>query len=176
LGNNCGGGCSYCSKLEKDKCEKCMNGYFLLKSQCYEYCPQGFFADILRGKCLLLSDVSEIVFTKAYSTGYCSNMCGKMLEDCSCNPSCKSNGTCCTDYDRAECDLIGENGSKINDKECSKNYGCEICDINFLNKNEGIFICKQCKDDYFLYESKCYLKCPNNTIPEYPNFICRKKR
>merc|ERR1711976_601799 len=111
--------------------------YYLDGEKCNENCP-GKIADILTSKCIEVKDNNiDVLYTKSYSIGSCKNMCGKVVKDCSCSPSCKSNGTCCTDYDTWNCDLLIEKNIKV--ENCGdKIDNCELCDSNLpINRVEN---------------------------------------
>ena len=74
------------------------------------------------------------------------------MDDCSCMPTCKRRGNCCSDYN---CDNI----YKLNNM-CSNQ--CLYC------KDK----CLMCIDSFYLYEGKCYTRCPQNTKEDQNNFIC----
>jgi hypothetical protein len=140
VGNiTCPNNCEVCAVIESAKCLKCSSGYYLDEGKCVEYCPEGKLADILRAKCLSkdFSSNIDVVYTMAYSVGSCNNMCGKMVQDCSCAPSCKSKGNCCTNYDVVNCDFIVEKSSKVDQKKC-KDAGCELCEETISNNNSGV--------------------------------------
>jgi proprotein convertase subtilisin/kexin type 5 len=138
------------------------------------YCPDGYITDILRQKCVaLVSLTTEVVYTMAYSTGSCKNMCGKMVQDCSCAPSCKSRGNCCTDYEAVNCDGLVPKAEKVKD-ECTKNKGCDYCDDS-LKHDDNIAKCNQCKDNFYLLDGRCYEICPEGTITDNINYLCNKK-
>lgn len=166
--------CSYCDPVFTGKCMKCATGFFLAGDSCVSYCPDGFVSDILRLKCIEVATVTtEIVYTKAYSFGSCRNMCGKMVQDCSCSPSCKSRGNCCTDYDVVNCDGIMEKSSKVTAETCSKTDNCEFCDNN-LTLGDGNQKCNQCKESYYLLDGRCYSSCPEGTSADVINYVCNK--
>jgi len=86
------------------------------------------------------------VYIKAYTISRCVNSCGKFFFDCSCNSSCVKNGTCCSDY--RFCQVIQENHITN-----TKIPNCKIAD-------EDDTICLQCKENFYYYNNKCLLKCP----------------
>jgi hypothetical protein len=126
----CDNTCDVCLAENTTQCVKCASGYFLEQGQCLTNCPEDKFADILRSKCINKkeSESIDIVYSKAYSLGSCSNMCGKLVQDCSCTSNCKLKGNCCTDYEVVNCDAIMENSKNV-DKDSCKSSGCEICDL-----------------------------------------------
>ncbi len=163
-------GCSWCSLSNPYSCSKCSTGFFLADDACVTYCPEGYYSDILRSKCVLVSLITtEIIFTKAYSTGSCSNTCGKFMQDCSCAPSCKFQGSCCTDYNSQNCENLEKNSQKV---DCNLNENCKFCDDSSKFENSTVPKCNQCKDDFFRYEGKCLKSCPEGTVADQQNFIC----
>lgn len=201
---SCEENCYICDAKNSAKCYKCDTGYFLNDDKCVDYCPEGKIADILRLKCLKESSNIDIVYNMAYSIGSCLNMCGKMVQDCSCAPSCKRRGNCCTDYELANCDSKMEKSLAIKDN-CKSIKGCELCqnkdttkdvnkdntkdvnkdntkdvnkdkDIN-KNNNDTITIkCNQCGDGYYLFDGKCLDTCPAELTPNTINRICGKNK
>ena len=168
-------GCGWCDPLSPVRCMKCSVGYFLSGQTCVTFCPEGYVTDILRFRCVAVSTVTstEVVYTKAYSFGSCQNSCGKTMSDCSCQASCKNNGNCCTDYDLVSCEgIIAKNGN-VNEKDCKANSNCLYCDDK--QKLEDIPRCNQCKDKFYLHEGSCYEYCPESTITDSVNMICKKK-
>jgi hypothetical protein len=189
--------CHFCKNLFPEQCVRCATGYFLHLVGCYDYCPEGFFADILKGKCVSVfsskilplnqqnfnlpnpqQPQQEISFMKAYSIGSCLNMCGKMTQDCSCSPSCKFKGNCCTDYQSHNCDRIVEK-SIIAKESCSLNSNCDMCDdfekvlLPHTEEKKKVPRCNQCIEGYYLYHGNCYKKCPQDTIEDF-NFTCKE--
>jgi hypothetical protein len=187
LSTNCTNiGCHYCDPINPTMCRKCHTGFFLFKDSCSTICPIGYFADNLRSKCVPAVTTIEIVYTKAYSIGSCLNACGLDRIDCECSPSCRLKGTCCTDFNLMNCPVIVEifarqssdaSANKNEDLECGKkNIGCKFCDEkNLIDSKENVKKCNQCKEDYFLYEGRCFEKCPEDTIENNTNKTCEKK-
>ena len=101
-------------------------------------------------------------------------MCGKYIQDCSCNQECKSKGNCCYDFESRQCSFILENALNSSDEKCIKNKGCELCsNSQVLESDNSQSLCLQCGDDYFLYKGKCYYKtCPTGTQANYINKVC----
>ena len=160
--------CQYCDQLYPHVCKKCATGFFIKNESCEQDCGEGYVADSLRGSCqsISLSDTTT-VFSKAYSQGSCENKCGiSSLIDCSCDLSCKSNGNCCTDFTEINCEKILDRAKLFPDCE-SKASNCQYCD-NSQGK------CKQCKLGFFLFEGKCYSKCPDDTWEDSNNSLCKK--
>jgi hypothetical protein len=181
--NTCSDRCEICNTKDSAKCSKCVTGFYLNNGKCLDYCPEGMIADILRNKCMnVTSDQAfDLLYSKAYSLGSCSNMCGKIVQDCSCAPSCKSKGTCCTDYDVVNCDLIFEKASKEKVSNCSS--GCELCEKvnnnsignnNSRNSTKNSFKCNQCSDDTFYLNGKCVHACSEGFTADNINRICIK--
>jgi proprotein convertase subtilisin/kexin type 5 len=109
----------------------------------------------------------------AYSQGSCKNMCLKMVQDCSCAPSCKSRGNCCTDYEASNCDGLLAKAQKLKE-ECTKNKGCEYCDDVLKNEDDSLK-CSQCQNNFYLFNGRCYETCPDETVADNLNFTCSKK-
>jgi hypothetical protein len=165
-------GCSWCSASDPYVCLKCSTGFFLAEEACVTWCPQSYYSDILRSKCVLATNVvTEVIYTKAYSTGSCKNTCGKMMEDCSCSSSCKGQGSCCTDYVSHNCDDLEKKSQNV---DCKLNENCLFCDDKTKLKDSDTPTCNQCKDNFFLYEGKCQNICPDGTAPDTKNSICVK--
>jgi hypothetical protein len=165
-------GCSWCSASDPYVCLKCSTGFFLAEDACVTWCPEGYYSDILRSKCVPATTiVTEVIFTKAYSTGSCKNTCGKMMEDCSCSSTCKGQGSCCTDYISQNCDELGKKSQNV---DCKLNENCLYCDDKTKLINSETPSCNQCKDNFFLYEGRCNQVCPEGTSPDTKNSICVK--
>ena len=164
--------CSYCDTVYTEHCFKCSTGFFLNGQTCSLSCPIGYTTDTLRGRCVENSRVvsSETVFTKSYTIGSCSNMCGKALKDCSCADSCKQNGNCCTDYENSNCDKI----LKTDSTKCANltNNTCQFCDESSYN-NTNFTVCLQCNSNFFFNNGNCLQKCPDNHIT-LENNLCKK--
>jgi len=147
---------------------KCHTGYYLAGSICSEVCPPGFTTDTLRGKCVedvLIERKSEIIYSKPYTVGSCRNTCGYQMIDCSCDPGCRQNGTCCYDYDKSNCESL-MNASPSNCTNAT-NGACELCE------NESV--CTQCSPGYFLHNSQCLTQCPSNLFSN-ENGVCVEKK
>lgn len=182
LSTNCtNGGCRYCDSINPTICQKCHTGFFLFNDSCSTICPGGYFADNLRGKCVAAVSSVEIVYTVAYSIGSCLNACGLPRIDCDCDPSCRFKGTCCTDFNLFGCPEVVSvlllRKKQDSEDECGKkNVGCKYCDQKItIDSKENIKKCVLCKEDYFLYEGRCFEKCPDQTIANYTNKTCEKK-
>ena len=172
--------CMYCDPINITVCSKCMTGFFLFNGSCNSICPLGYYADTLRYKCVPDSSTVEIVYTKAYSIGSCINACGFERIDCDCSPSCRLNGTCCTDFDLFECPVVVEffarKSSDEADQCAEKNIGCKFCDKKkLIDTKEQVKKCNQCKEGYFLFEGRCFETCPERTIENPTNKICERK-
>lgn len=167
----CSDNCLLCSIFNSAQCLRCSNGLYLNEGKCLEYCPEGKLADILRAKCVRreLSVNLDIVYSMAYSVGSCNNMCGKMVQDCSCAPSCKSKGNCCTNYDEVNCDFIIEKSNKTDEQKCKK-AGCALCE-----EKENSLKCSQCHDDKLLYNGTCVNTCPEGFSTNKINKVCNKE-
>lgn len=151
--------CEICDIQTKMKCLKCFHGFYSLDNKCYKSCPVNYIADIFKRQCVLVASnnqntFSRITYLKAFSTGSCINMCGRVSEDCSCQQDCKQLGNCCSDYYICE-DLYKKNLNK--GEECqSKNPTCELCsDMN----NGANTKCSQCKAGYYLRNEECVSIC-----------------
>lgn len=165
-------GCSWCSASDPYTCMKCSTGFFLAGDSCVTWCPEGYYSDTLRLKCVLATTVvTEVIYTKAYSTGSCNNSCGKMMEDCSCVPTCKAQGSCCTDYNSQNCDDLDKKSKKV---DCNTNENCLYCDDSAKLSNSETPKCNQCKENFFRYEGKCLNSCPEGTVADNKNFVCNK--
>jgi hypothetical protein len=159
--------CQYCNQVYPNVCKKCATGFFLKNESCEFECGKDYIADVLRGMCQRknIADSTNI-FSKAYSTGSCENKCGiNSVNDCSCSLNCKENGICCSDFTTIACEKIIDKSRVFKDCE-SSSPNCQFCE-NTLGK------CNQCKIGFFLHDSKCYSKCPDDTYPDINNSICR---
>jgi proprotein convertase subtilisin/kexin type 5 len=198
----CDSSCDLCLAENTSKCIKCSSGYYLEQDQCLTNCPQGKIADILRSKCMTKqeSESMDVVFSKAYSLGSCRNMCGKLVQDCSCTSYCKLKGNCCTDYEVVNCDIIMENTKNLDQASC-KSSGCETCELikktnstinntydsqtlnnsssngfNNSRSNSSMnsqIICTQCPEDKFLHKGKCLASCPQGFYSNSINRFCK---
>jgi proprotein convertase subtilisin/kexin type 5 len=158
--------CHYCEPLSPTKCKRCATGYYLYNNICLDTCPSGTAADTLRYTCIPI--INNISYIKKYTKGSCVNKCGKKSEDCACDAACKSTGTCCTDYTIHNCDRIIEK-SLIAKSNCSP--PCEMCD-DVIKDDKGL-ICNQCQLGWYMYNSKCFNKCPEGTISDM-NMVCKQ--
>jgi hypothetical protein len=167
--------CYDCSYNNTNVCITCNTGFILDDGHCKEYCPENKIADNLRLRCLNKDSQNiDILFSMAYSVGSCHNMCGKMVQDCSCSPSCKQRGSCCTDYETINCDMLVEKSNKTESfKGCSQVKGCDLC-MNFTESNTTSIKCHQCSDIYFLHDGKCEEKCPDGYVADNINKLCKK--
>lgn len=171
--------CFRCNLLFPDTCLQCATGYFLKEISCEEVCPKGYISDVMRMRCVKQifptknqNYNSLVISNKSYSIGSCANMCGKGVVDCSCSPSCKSSGSCCSDYVTHNCDRIFEM-SMISKKDCENVKNCDMCDYKvFIGKAN--LKCNQCLENYYLFNGQCYKKCPEDTLPDDTNYICKK--
>jgi hypothetical protein len=157
--------CHYCEALSPTKCKRCATGYYLYNSICLDACPSNTVSDTLRYTCLPITN-KEVWYIKKYTKGSCVNRCGQKVEDCGCDASCKSTGTCCTDYDNHNCDRIVEK-SLIARNNC--NTPCEMCDD--VKRDDKGLVCNQCLTGYNIYKGRCYKECPEGTINNENN-IC----
>jgi hypothetical protein len=153
-----------CAKCDTDKCYRCKEGHYLNNEKCISKCPDNYYADILRQKCMH-KETSDLVYNVAYSIGSCKNMCGKTVKDCSCKPICKNLGNCCTDYDHVKCDYIFDKALEVTEKPTNCIYAENI---------EGGVKCNQCDGETYFYQDKCLEKCPTNYIFSNTNRYCRK--
>jgi len=172
--------CMYCDPISPTSCAKCVTGFFLYNGSCMSICPLGYYADTLRYKCVPDTSTVEIVYTKAYSIGSCVNACGFERIDCDCSPSCRLNGTCCTDFDLFDCPVVVEffaRKTKSEGDDCAeKNIGCKFCDKKkLIDTKEKVKKCNQCNEGYFLFEGRCFETCPERTIANNTNKICERK-
>jgi hypothetical protein len=89
-------------------------------------------------------------------------MCGKPNNiDCSCDPSCTSNGTCCSDY--YECEELQPKTVPCNETDSN----CEIC----LKDST----CGQCKDNLYLQRGQCVDKCSDSFLTIEKNKVCYRE-
>lgn len=170
--------CMYCNQLDPENCLKCSTSYFLKDQKCVNFCPEAFYADTLRGRCV--SDQIEnqdVNFMRAYTTGSCKNMCGRNLNnspnllDCCCDTACKNRGDCCSDYVSHKCDNLIDRAKMVK-TECRTVPGCDLCDA--VDKVEGFLKCNQCESDLYLYLGKCFRKCPPETYKDEVTKTCHK--
>ncbi len=82
---------------------------------------------------------------------------GKIYITGSCHPSCEKTGECCSDYQI--CEII----EKSHSIDCLE-PNCKLC-------TRDRKVCLQCKDNFFYYNSKCVLNCPQKTQASSQN-IC----
>jgi len=75
-------------------------------------------------------------------------MCGVTVSDCSCDKSCMSLGTCCSDYQG--CQTLVVNTPQIDN--CRSIQNCLLC--NTINNT-----CGQCETNYYLLNGKCVSSC-----------------
>jgi len=155
--------CAYCSGSSLDACFKCHTGFYLSGSNCRAICPVGYTTDTLRGTCVeeVTVAVSEVFYTKSYSVGSCRNKCGYQMSDCSCDPSCKQSGNCCSDYENSKCDRI------VASQNCTNTTkGCEFCE-------EGVSgqFCTQCAPGYYFFNRTCSSGCPQGYVSD-DNYAC----
>jgi hypothetical protein len=95
-------------------------------------------------------------------------MCGKILDDCSCEPTCINNGACCSDYHICE-DLMNKNNNRR--AECKRlSENCELCE-NF-DSSSGKAKCGKCKDNFFNREGECVSMCNSSDNLHQANKIC----
>lgn len=167
-------GCGWCDPTLLSRCMKCAVGFFLSGDVCVSYCPDGYISDVLRFRCVAVAQVTtEVVYSKAYSFGSCKNTCGKNMSDCSCDKSCKVKGNCCTDYDTVNCEKLIQKNNNVNEKDCDKNSNCMFCDDTA--KQDDVPTCNQCNEKFYLHEGKCLSSCPESTVADLSNLICKKK-
>ena len=156
--------CDVCDIGNKSICITCKNPFFLYNTSCVEICFKGTVADNLRDKCTYPNSKKEIQFTKAYTIKRCKNFCGKVYDECSCESTCKLNGTCCSDYIEAQCDYINNNTNLCKNKT---NEYCSSCDKE--NK------CIQCKANFVLFNNSCVNKCPEGYVKDQHEAECIRK-
>jgi hypothetical protein len=167
--------CGWCDPILPSRCMKCAVGFYLSGEVCVSYCPEGYISDVLRFRCVAVAQVTtEVVYTKAYSFGSCRNTCGKTMSDCSCEATCKVKGNCCTDYDTVNCEGVIQKNNNVKEKDCENNHNCLYCDDN-LKHSDDVPKCNQCQDKFYLHEGRCYPSCPESTVPDFLNLICKKK-
>jgi len=96
-------------------------------------------------------------------------MCGKVLADCSCEPKCITDGSCCSDYHICE-DMYNKNNFK--QAECGRlSANCELCE-SFEAEANGNVKCGKCADKFFNRDGICVSMCDSNDITEVSNKIC----
>lgn len=148
-----------CKLKNKERmCVECEDGYFLENNVCKISCNEknNLLSDIPTKKCISIKE--NPVYYDKYSFKSCENLCSNTKEDeflnqsnikqCSCNVSCKRNGTCCRDI--SQCDSLFSN--IINPKN-----PIEDCEYYKYDNRENI-ICAKCKNKY-LFEGICYESC-----------------
>ena len=151
--------CRWCNRVS-GTCEDCQYGFFLYAGRCMTSCEIGLVANNYRRTCQPLTTISKyfllkiavtdnrpLVYIKAYSTGSCYNMCGRILSDCSCEKSCVLTGRCCSDYNG--CDRLVISTSSTN---CRDIPNCYLC--NTITNQ-----CGQCEPNYYLLNGRCVSNC-----------------
>jgi len=151
--------CRWCNRVS-GTCEDCQYGFFLYAGRCLTSCQIGLVANNYRRICEPLTTISKyfllkiavtdnrpVVYIKAYSTGSCYNMCGRILSDCSCEKSCVLTGRCCSDYNG--CDRLVISTSSTN---CRHIPNCYLC--NTITNQ-----CGQCEPNYYLLNGRCVSNC-----------------
>ena len=135
--------CKRCLASNKDSCVKCFNPKILYNEQCIDRCPDGFYPARYR-KCEM------------------------------CMEGCKR---CANPY---ICDECLDNYWAMNGKggvcylNCPENYtkyysnGVKICTIGYdvycsVYKEISLEECIKCRYGYYLYNNRCYEKCPLRT-------------
>jgi hypothetical protein len=100
-------------------------------------------------------------------------MCGKYIQDCSCNPTCKSRGNCCFDFEKLHCEDKLVNSLTQDSGLCQLNDKCELCDNQRLLIGETkIPYCNLCNNDSYRFKGRCYRFCPTGTRTDPINKIC----
>lgn len=100
---------------------------------------------------LAITDDKPLVYIKAYTTGSCRNMCGRVLSDCSCDRNCMLSGTCCSDYNGCSSLVVNDNNS------CRNIPNCKLCNTR---TNE----CGMCDENYYLFNGRCVSKCEEKRV------------
>jgi len=99
-------------------------------------------------------------------------MCGKYVQDCSCNPSCKLRGNCCFDFESRKCEDKLTNALDRGINSCRRNDGCELCDKERTLEDGKTAWCNQCNSDSYRHKGRCYKTCPYGTKTFPVNKIC----
>jgi hypothetical protein len=159
-----------CATCNSENCLKCNPGYFLHENKCLDYCPENYLADILRQKCMN-ENSTDVVYSMAYSIGSCKNMCGKTVKDCSCLPTCKRSGNCCSDYDFVKCDNIYSKSLEVNQDDIPKN--CEYAE-KVTQGDKVEYKCNQCNDNSFFVKGKCLDSCPEGSLANLISRYCKE--
>lgn len=134
----------------------------------------------------ILDYLYQINKRKSFSHSSCVNYCGKEQYDCSCKSDCLLKNNCCSDVDYCQniFDYIVKYNSNTDSLCNSILDNCEFCkDLNVkvdndsnslisINDNMLNYKCLQCSSNYFLYNGKCFINCPLDTIPIKDNMIC----
>ena len=163
-------GCQFCESSFEIYCKECKLGFFLHEQEqrCFTQCPKNFVADIFRRKCIPNNSAikyQQLVYIKSFSIGSCNNMCGEVVNDCSCHFTCMQSGNCCSDYNRCE-QLITDNKGR---KElCQQNKHCKLCDFKLSSNN-----CAKCDGNYFLNNGICTSSCDKNQLTMIDNKFCK---
>ncbi len=115
--------------------------------------------------------MAHISYLKAFTVGSCKNICGNINSiDCSCHPSCVTQGSCCSDYQ--QCETL--NFVNLNRKtECSPQVpNCDLCSFPQNGKVE----CAQCSNGFFLRSGQCVENCFPSDKVILPNRLCLKNQ
>jgi hypothetical protein len=184
LTNNCQeSSCQWCDINQLSICKQCKRGWLLYSDKCFTTCPKDSIADVFHRKCDPLDNInifSQMSYLKSFSTGSCKNLCGKKSLDCSCLPSCTSEGTCCSDYQICESAII-KNTNRY--AECfSGNPKCDLCD-NFEKIPDPSdpakllpYKCFKCREGLYLREGVCLQNCQGTDKLMALNKVCIPKR
>lgn len=126
---------------------------------------------------IILDTFSRVTYLKAFSTGSCKNMCGKVASDCSCRPDCTQLGNCCSDY--RDCEVLFRKNQNRKEECESRNPTCELClDLDTQNaphnNNHPSTKCGQCKPGFFLRNDECVKFCDINDRVHKENMVCHK--
>nr|DBA28043.1 TPA: hypothetical protein GDO54_008459 [Pyxicephalus adspersus] len=193
---NVNGVCRHCpssclSCVDEETCTECIPNYFLLKDKCISTCPDGYYGE--DGSCLLCDgmcakcngpdpDDCEKCASSSFFlyNGECFGRCPegtfytsgeKFCQECdSTCKSCHSFKTC------EECkDGLVKNsqGHCVSYKECDiheykdQHKGCLPCHKKCSRcTGASQHQCLSCKESYYLLDSSCVNKCPDDHYPE----------
>lgn len=92
-----------------------------------------------------------------------------MSSDCSCLPSCISEGNCCSDYHQCEY-LINKNN--LRQAEChAKNPNCDLCE-DFPEVAGSLAKCGKCKEGLWNRTGDCLQSCVSDDSVMPVNHVC----
>lgn len=130
--------CHMCEEANPNQCKQCKPNYVNINGECKKDCPQGFFKD----------------------------------ENVTCQP-CKLECKSCNGKDTC-IDCKGDQSILTDDGKCTDTCPpkfipvegrckqCETLDCNICEKN-NLKNCRQCLENYFLYNNKCVKECRKGT-------------